>query len=499
MKSIHRVIGGLSRRCRTRRRGRSRTARTPCAVPIIKTPTTSPTASNTSADITDVYVFPSPTNPANVVLVMDVSPLIPAGMGTAKFFDPDADVAVQDLARRDRRRRSSHPVGRHRHRREPRPQRVRSGQAERSRYDEHVRSRRPATSPYNTPTTLPNGMQVVCRPARRSVLLRSLRVLLVPRRSQRSAHTSQSDPGTGDALANSNNVGAAQASQRPAANARIPHAVVRRLHGGTLRTRRLRLPHGLPAQNALGRSSAAASTCSRSSSRFRKTLLTTGYSSPGHSRLGDGQLVDRSIGAHDEIRIHLLALGALGFGLAACGGGNSINTTPSAPAGQTYTQIELLSRPAVKELFEKFVDHQTTQRRRNRTPIRRCKARSKASPTRCVRRTPRSAAITARRSPSVLYPELDHGRPLANRRRGVSRQRNRRRDLGHQEHVRRTRASRDDVIDISLGAVFGNTLAALSLQPEDNEENNCLTTDHVAQNAVASADRPRSPTSHTPH
>ena len=46
------------------------------------------TRSNTSADITDVYVFPSPTNPANVVFVMNVSPLIPTGMGTAKFFDP---------------------------------------------------------------------------------------------------------------------------------------------------------------------------------------------------------------------------------------------------------------------------------------------------------------------------------------------------------------------------------------------------------------------------
>ena len=43
---------------------------------------------NTSADITDVLIFPSPTNPNNVVLTMDVSPLIPAGMGTSKFFDP---------------------------------------------------------------------------------------------------------------------------------------------------------------------------------------------------------------------------------------------------------------------------------------------------------------------------------------------------------------------------------------------------------------------------
>src|SRR5260370_13790039 len=46
------------------------------------------TRSNTSADITDVFVFPSPSNPNNVVLAMDVWPLIPAGMGTSKFFDP---------------------------------------------------------------------------------------------------------------------------------------------------------------------------------------------------------------------------------------------------------------------------------------------------------------------------------------------------------------------------------------------------------------------------
>lgn len=46
------------------------------------------TRSNTSADITDVFVFPSPSNPNNVVFAVNVSPLIPAGMGTTKFFDP---------------------------------------------------------------------------------------------------------------------------------------------------------------------------------------------------------------------------------------------------------------------------------------------------------------------------------------------------------------------------------------------------------------------------
>jgi hypothetical protein len=46
------------------------------------------TRSNTSADITDVYVFPAPDNANNVVFAMDVSPLIAPGMGTSKFFDP---------------------------------------------------------------------------------------------------------------------------------------------------------------------------------------------------------------------------------------------------------------------------------------------------------------------------------------------------------------------------------------------------------------------------
>ncbi len=46
------------------------------------------TRANTSADITDVFVFPAPDNANNVVFAMDVSPLIPPGMGTSKFFDP---------------------------------------------------------------------------------------------------------------------------------------------------------------------------------------------------------------------------------------------------------------------------------------------------------------------------------------------------------------------------------------------------------------------------
>jgi hypothetical protein len=45
------------------------------------------TINRPGTDITDVYFFPSPTNPNNVVAVMDVDPLIPAGAGLTTFFD----------------------------------------------------------------------------------------------------------------------------------------------------------------------------------------------------------------------------------------------------------------------------------------------------------------------------------------------------------------------------------------------------------------------------
>ncbi len=46
-------------------------------------------AATPGADLTDVFVFPSPSNPNNVVLVMDVHPLIPDGQSSTVSFDPD--------------------------------------------------------------------------------------------------------------------------------------------------------------------------------------------------------------------------------------------------------------------------------------------------------------------------------------------------------------------------------------------------------------------------
>jgi hypothetical protein len=46
------------------------------------------TQARPGADITDPYIFPSPNNPNNVVVVMNVHPLIPTGQGLTTFFDP---------------------------------------------------------------------------------------------------------------------------------------------------------------------------------------------------------------------------------------------------------------------------------------------------------------------------------------------------------------------------------------------------------------------------
>jgi Domain of unknown function (DUF4331) len=45
------------------------------------------TRADPAADISDTYLFPSPTNPNNVVVVMDVNPGIASGQGLTTFFN----------------------------------------------------------------------------------------------------------------------------------------------------------------------------------------------------------------------------------------------------------------------------------------------------------------------------------------------------------------------------------------------------------------------------
>jgi hypothetical protein len=174
----------------------------------------------------------------------------------------------------------------------------------------------------------------------------------------------------------------------------------------------------------------------------------------------------------------LCASALVGIVVASCSAGTS-GFNPSAPAqsngaapasGTTYQQIELLSRPAVKEAFEAFESHDKTNRSEPyHDPVLRTQIKSFAMNFR--------NAKTADTLQAVLYPnemlvDLSQNATTASY-------------LGYETGGATGskfggRGLSDDIIDISLGALFGNTLSALGLIPDDRKEAPCLTTDNVA-------------------
>ena len=136
-----------------------------------------------------------------------------------------------------------------------------------------------------------------------------------------------------------------------------------------------------------------------------------------------------------------------------------------------WQQNELLSRPAVKELFEVFNLHHHTN---VVSPyddrfiqgaiahfMKHVAGRSDAI----------SSVVSAVLYPNELAADLSQSGPAAYL--GVE-------TGGATGSKFGGRGLTDNVIDISLGAVFGNTIPALGLAPDDNKENNCLTSQHVS-------------------
>jgi hypothetical protein len=166
------------------------------------------TRSNTSADITDVYVFPSPSNPANVVFAMDVSPLIPAGMGTAKFFDPtlmwqfkishsSSGVEDQVIQLGVKGTGSSQKITLYG---PAKPNEVGTSNT-------FVAST--GSTAYNTSSTIKNGIQIFAGPRADPFYFDLFAFFSFLGDRYYATHTSQSDPGQGDTLYNGDNVGVA--------------------------------------------------------------------------------------------------------------------------------------------------------------------------------------------------------------------------------------------------------------------------------------------------
>jgi hypothetical protein len=178
---------------------------------------------------------------------------------------------------------------------------------------------------------------------------------------------------------------------------------------------------------------------------------------------------------------YILGLVALALAGAIVGGcsSNSTGFSPqtqqasSRAAGGTavaYKQIELLSRPAVKEAFEMFEDHNTTNRSEPYAdPVLQGQIKSFSE---MFRSTTWAETLQAILYPNVMKADLSQNTTKAAY-------------LGYETGGATGskfggRALDDDIIDISLGAIFGNTLSALGLIPDDNKEAPCLALDNVA-------------------
>ncbi len=135
-----------------------------------------------------------------------------------------------------------------------------------------------------------------------------------------------------------------------------------------------------------------------------------------------------------------------------------------------YEQIELHARPAEKELFEVFNSHAIT----NASNPYNDPVQKSSIQTFMTQVAGRSSAIKSVVT-SVLYPNeliADVSQQGPGAYLGVE-------TGGATGGKFGGRTLTDDVMTMSLGVVFGNTVPKLGLAPDDGKENNCLTSDHL--------------------
>ncbi len=174
-------------------------------------------------------------------------------------------------------------------------------------------------------------------------------------------------------------------------------------------------------------------------------------------------------------KLGLAVLALAGTIVGGCSAGRTgsnpmIPVTPMAGRAATaYRQIELLSRPAVKEVFEAFASHDKTNRSE---PYADKTIKSQIlSFSKLFRSTKTAKVLQAVLYPNVMKADLSQNVTTASY-------------LGYESGGATGskfggRALDDNIVDISLGALFGNTISALGLAPDDHKEVPCLTTDNV--------------------
>jgi hypothetical protein len=181
------------------------------------------------------------------------------------------------------------------------------------------------------------------------------------------------------------------------------------------------------------------------------------------------------------------SLSALAIGaVVGCGGsGNSVKTTPKSGIismwtttskssdGTNYVQIDRLARPAVNEVFATVANnrHQVNDEdspSQDSGQLMNDIDSFLVSP--CNRSSAIRGVIESVLVPDVMKVDLNQTGSAAYL--GVE-------TGGATGSKFGGRQLSDDVVDTSLGIIFGNTIPALGLAPDDNNEIPTLTNDHV--------------------
>jgi hypothetical protein len=368
------------------------------------------------ADITDVYLFPSPTNPKAVDLVMDVVPLIPAGMASDYFFDPS--VLYQFKI-------AHGPVG-SAHQEDDVIQMTASGTGPSQTLSLYGTAEPAMVGPRNTlaepigtfafdkpgGTELAGGIKAFAGPRADPFFFDLFQFFMIlPDRDYKNART-------GDALG----------SSTPTFNGYAP--------GSTA---------GAKGTGYFCNTAPATNTLTEINGGFNVLSIVL-------------EIPRAALPRYNSSIVHVWAT-------------TSIPTSQKIGGKVVYQQIEQLSRPAVKELFETFDEHALTN------------AQSPYFDGYLHKSIAYFMSHVAGRSPaisntvaSVLWPNeivADVSQPGPAAYLGVE-------TGGATGSKFGGRGLTDDVITTSLGVVFGNTIPALGLTPDDGKENYCLTNEHVA-------------------
>lgn len=402
------------------------------------------TVSRPGADITDVFVFPSPENPKNVVLAMDVWPLIPAGQGTTKFFDPGVMYQFKIGVGNDYRAHyviqfKADGVG-------PDQKLTVFGpgapvlQGTRSRFIAPA-----GTVAYNASATMPNGARVFAGPREDPFYFDLSQFFKInPDRN----YQNQPNP--------------------PPASAtcfRRPGAAKDFLAGFNVLSLVVEAPRAAFAQQngSLPVIHVWATT----------SLAESDPDSSSNAPIASVADVLKNVNSHVP--------------------GNPSNTD------QTYVQVERLGRPAVKEATEDFKNHDIT----NRSDVTDDRALADSIKSFVMRSKPAGAgrseaianALVGTLIPDTITADLAASGPArylaveTNAKSGLPVAVVRavppagiygiKKALGDPYRHFGGRDFKSPVIDLSLGALYGSLIPKLGLAPEDNRETPCLTSDNV--------------------